>query len=58
MVREITNDCSDCGAVVAISWSNEQNHLYAATEDSYIFIWEGAKRLSSSAAKFVNLTSL
>lgn len=58
LVREIMNSAKACGAIIAVAWALDQHHLYAATEDSTILIWEGSKRLSSGTPKFVNLTSL
>ncbi|XP_011144679.1 lysosomal-trafficking regulator isoform X1 [Harpegnathos saltator] len=58
LVREITHNVKGCGAIIAVAWALDQHHLYAATEDSTILIWEGSKRLSSGTPKFVNLTSL
>ncbi|XP_014468102.1 PREDICTED: lysosomal-trafficking regulator isoform X2 [Dinoponera quadriceps] len=58
LVREITNSVKGCGAIIAVAWALDQHHLYAATEDSTILIWEGSKRLSTGTPKFVNLTSL
>ncbi|XP_043669052.1 lysosomal-trafficking regulator isoform X1 [Vespula pensylvanica] len=58
LVREIVNTAKGCGAIIAIAWALDQHHLYAATEDSTVLIWEGSKRLSNGTPKFVNLTSL
>ncbi|KAK2579125.1 hypothetical protein KPH14_001295 [Odynerus spinipes] len=58
LVREIVNTTKGCGAIIAIAWALDQHHLYAATEDSTVLIWEGSKRLSNGTPKFVNLTSL
>ncbi|XP_032666117.1 lysosomal-trafficking regulator isoform X3 [Odontomachus brunneus] len=58
LIREITSSAKGCGAIIAVAWALDQHHLYAATEDSTILIWEGSKRLSSGTPKFVNLTSL
>lgn len=57
LVREITSNVKDCGAIVAVAWSLDQHHLYAVTDDSTVLIWEGSKRLSHGTPKFVNLTS-
>ncbi|XP_020281501.1 lysosomal-trafficking regulator isoform X2 [Pseudomyrmex gracilis] len=57
LVREITSNVKDCGAIIAVAWSLDQHHLYAVTDDSTILIWEGSKRLSHGTPKFVNLTS-
>ncbi|XP_024939057.1 lysosomal-trafficking regulator isoform X2 [Cephus cinctus] len=58
LVREIVNGSKGCGAIIAVAWALDQHHLYAATEDSTVLIWEGTKRLSNGTPKFVNLTSL
>ncbi|XP_015121948.1 lysosomal-trafficking regulator [Diachasma alloeum] len=58
LVREIVNGGRGCGAIIAIAWALDQHHLYAATEDSTVLIWEGMRRLSNGTPKFVNLTSL
>ncbi|XP_023288682.1 lysosomal-trafficking regulator isoform X2 [Orussus abietinus] len=58
LVREIVNSSKGCGAIIALSWSLDQHHLYAATDDATVLIWEGTRRLSSGTPKFVNLTSL
>ncbi|XP_014603828.1 PREDICTED: lysosomal-trafficking regulator isoform X1 [Polistes canadensis] len=58
LVREIINTTKGCGAIIAIAWALDQHHLYAATEDCTVLIWEGSKRLSNGTPKFVNLTSL
>ncbi|XP_018058565.1 PREDICTED: lysosomal-trafficking regulator [Atta colombica] len=57
LVREISNNVRGCGAIIAVSWSLDQHHLYAITEDFTVLIWEGSKRLSNGTPKFVNLTS-
>ncbi|XP_057327101.1 lysosomal-trafficking regulator [Microplitis mediator] len=58
LIREIVNGGTDCGAIIAIAWAYDQHHLYAATENSTVLIWEGLRRLNSGTPKFVNLTSL
>ncbi|KAK0171372.1 hypothetical protein PV328_009113 [Microctonus aethiopoides] len=58
LVREIVNGGKDCGGIIAIAWALDQHHLYAATEDSTVLIWEGIRRLSNGTPKFVNSTSL
>ncbi|XP_074102061.1 lysosomal-trafficking regulator mauve isoform X2 [Cotesia typhae] len=58
LIREIVNGGTDCGAIIAIAWAHDQHHLYAATENSTVLIWEGLRRLNSGTPKFVNLTSL
>lgn len=56
LVREIVNGGTECGAIIAITWSHDQHHLYAATQDSTVLIWEGMRRLCNGTPKFVNLT--
>ncbi|XP_043270510.1 lysosomal-trafficking regulator isoform X2 [Venturia canescens] len=58
LVREIVNGGKGCGAIIAVAWALDQHHLYAATDDSTVLIWEGTKRLSNGTPKFFNLTSL
>ncbi|KAF7992714.1 hypothetical protein HCN44_005058 [Aphidius gifuensis] len=58
LIREIVNGGKDCGGIIAIAWSIDQHHLYAATEDATVLIWEGMRRLNNGTPKFVNLTSL
>ncbi|XP_011300955.1 lysosomal-trafficking regulator isoform X2 [Fopius arisanus] len=58
LVREIVNGGKGYGAIISIAWALDQHHLYAATEDSTVLIWEGMRRLSNGTPKFVNLTSL
>ena len=58
LVREMFNDTKDCGAIIAIAWALDQHHLYAATDNSTVIIWEGTRRLNNGTPKFVNLTSL
>lgn len=58
LVREFSNSMKNCGAIIAVAWSLDQHHLYAVTEDSTAFIWEGSKCLNNGTPKFVNLTSL
>ncbi|KAL7305380.1 hypothetical protein TKK_0002123 [Trichogramma kaykai] len=58
LVREISTGVKGTGGIVAITWSSDQNHLYAATEDCTVFIWEGARKSDSGTPKFVNLTTL
>ncbi|XP_058802324.1 lysosomal-trafficking regulator isoform X2 [Phymastichus coffea] len=57
LIREMATG-KGCGAIVAITWSHDQHHLYAATEDYTIIIWEGAKKLNNGTPKFVNLSTL
>ncbi|XP_067210662.1 lysosomal-trafficking regulator isoform X3 [Linepithema humile] len=57
LVREFSNLMKNCGAIIAVAWSLDQHHLYAVTEDSTAFIWEGSKCLNNGTPKFVNLTS-
>ncbi|XP_033229888.1 lysosomal-trafficking regulator isoform X2 [Belonocnema kinseyi] len=58
LVREMGNDTADCGAIIAITWSFDQHHLYVATDNSTVLIWEGTRRLNNGTPKFVNLSSL
>ncbi|XP_034950425.1 lysosomal-trafficking regulator [Chelonus insularis] len=58
LIREIVNGGKDCGAIISITWSQDQHHLYAATDESIVLIWEGIRRLSNDTPKFVNLTTL
>ncbi|XP_016837232.1 lysosomal-trafficking regulator isoform X2 [Nasonia vitripennis] len=58
LVREISSSSKGCGGIIAITWSCDQHHLYAATEDCTVIIWEGARKLSNGTPKFVNLTTL
>ncbi|XP_051169183.1 lysosomal-trafficking regulator isoform X2 [Leptopilina boulardi] len=58
LVREIINDSKYCGAIVAIVWALEQQHLYAVTDNSTILIWEGTRKLNGGTSKFVNFKSL
>lgn len=58
LVREIINDSKYCGAIVAIVWALEQQHLYAVTDNSTILIWEGTRKINSGTSKFVNFKSL
>jgi len=58
LVREITNGNKGNSAIVAITWSCDQHHLYVVTEDCTVIIWEGARKLSNGTPKFVNLSTL
>ncbi|KAJ8668849.1 hypothetical protein QAD02_000108 [Eretmocerus hayati] len=58
LVREIGSSSKGCGAIIAIAWSHDQHHLYAATEDCTVIIWEGARKLHNGTPKFVNLSTL
>ena len=57
-MREITTGTKGCGSIIAITWSCDQNHLYASTEDCTVFIWEGAKKIDTGTPKFINLSTL
>ena len=58
LIREIVNGGKGCGAIIAVAWALDQHHLYAATDNSTVLIWEGMKHLSNGTPKFINLTSL
>lgn len=58
LVREIVISGKGCGGIIAITWSCDQHHLYAAAEDFTVIIWEGARKLNNGTPKFVNLSTL